>query len=494
MEQKTAVSFGHYVVVIRRQWKTILVLSVIGVLVGFAYLQLSPVRVTASTLVNVNVIVADPFSPIKAGSALLDASTETQLVTSYAVAKAAEAAFPQGDDVKTLREGIAVTTSANATTLKIAYTSSSPQLARSGADAIANAYIGYRQNQAQTKKLKLQSQLNEQLASLTKGLTETSLTQESALISQIGSVRSQLNTLSLIDTDGGTVLTPASENPVILKPQASIVLATGLLGGLAMGLVVAFIINVLDRRVRDWYDIRGAGAGPVLAKLVSPTASIPATGIDLDSFRVVRELLLANVRQQIRVLTVIDKSHSSPSDVAANLAVSLAQSGTHVCLVVMGISDENMNLVTKGLQLSNSKPPHSTGKSPVFESLRVKTLTVLRPEQNTSGAVADDFVTELVRAEIIGQRSGGVLVLSLPPDAPHASRLAAGRLSDAVLLVAECMKTRIDELAMTAAEMSDIRTHLAGTVLTTPERVVADQEDQKKISRRQQRESVHQHT
>ena len=166
MDDKSSVGLGHYAVVMRRQWKIIIMLTILGVIAAVGYISLTPVNVTASTLVNLNVIVSDPFSPAKAGSALLDATTETQLATSYEVAKAAAATLRNGDTVEALRGGVAVATAANATTMKISYTSTSQDLAQSGADAIANAYIDYRQAQATAKKEKLQNQLSDQLTEL----------------------------------------------------------------------------------------------------------------------------------------------------------------------------------------------------------------------------------------------------------------------------------------------------------------------------------------
>ncbi|MCQ9163651.1 hypothetical protein [Arthrobacter sp. STN4] len=488
MDQKSSVGLDHYWVVIRRQWKTIVALTTIGILAAVGYLSLAPAQVTATTLLNVNVIVSDPFNPSKASSALLDATTETQLATSHAIAKAAAAAMPHGDGVDALRSGVAVTTDANATTLKITYTSSTPQLARSGADAIATAYLNYRHTQALTKQRKLQGQLEGQLAALDKRLASATPSQAPSLLTQIGSVQSHLNVLSLIDTEGGTILNPAEENAVSYQPRPAIVVATGLFSGLALGLVIAFVFNVLDRRVRDWYDVRGAGAGPVLARLRNAEATIPASGADLDNFRVIRERLLADMGQCMRVLTVIDEAPSLPSDVAANLAVAFAQSGTPVVLVLMGASGESMAPLVGGLQLAVLK---SDCNGLTLRSERLKSLTVLRPDAPKEDFGADDFVTELVRSEIIGQAPGTLVLLALPPHAPHASRLAAARLSDAVLLVAECHRTKIDELARDASEMAELQSTVVGTVLVPTGRNAVESRGQKKAGRlHHEKESV----
>ena len=463
MENKSSVGFGHYFVVMRRQWLPIVAMTLLGALLAVGYLLTTPVRATVSTLVNVNLIVSDPFSPSKASSALMDSATETQLASSYEVAKAAAAALPAGSDsLQALRDGAVISTDPNATILRVTYTAASPALARSGADAIAHAYLDYRQNQADAKKLKLQKQLDGQLGALNTQLAAATGPQASALLTQIGSVQSHMNALSLIDTTGGTVLNPAAQNPVDFKPGVPLVVATGLLAGLALGLVLAFVINRLDRRVRDSYDVHVAGAGPVLAKLHGTVAHVPATGADQDSFRVVRERLLADVERPTRVLAVVDNTVGPPSDVAVNLAVAFAQSGTDVSLILMGASGDHLALLTDGLELA---PVDLDPSTVISLSASIPNLTVLQPVPTAEGAGADDLVTELVHSAVREPRSGELVILALPPNAPHASRLAVGRLSDTVLLVSESQRTRIDGLAAGASEAAVVHATLAGTVL-----------------------------
>ncbi len=480
MDENSSVGLGHYAVVLRRQWKTIALVTVLGISGAALYLGMAPTSVTASTVVNLNVITTDPFNPAKASSALLDASTEQQLASSYVVAQSAAASLAHGDSVAALRAGVNVTTLANGTTMAISYTSMTAPSARAGADALANSYLAYRQGQAEERKSKLQGQLQQQLTGLQKALPGAGGSAPS-ILTQIGSVQSQLNQLSLIDTSGGSVLNPAAQNEVIYHPQPLTVMLTGSLAAFVLGLVLAFAVNILDRRVRDWYDVRGAGAGPLLARFSASRTTMPAAGADLDQFRVVRERLLASSNDGLRTLTVIDETHyAQPSDVAANLAVVLAEAGTRVELIMMGASDEQMRVLTAGLQL-DGRAAGAEGR--MFRSALVQSLSVFQPQGGRTIFDADHFLTEAVRRELMARESGQIVVLALPPAAPHASRLAAGRLSDSVLLVGECLRTRIDALALNAAEMSDIEAQLAGTVLVPSGRRIIDPEGSTKEGR-----------
>ncbi|MGO4435538.1 hypothetical protein AB4Y88_20335, partial [Paenarthrobacter sp. RAF9] len=59
-----------------------------------------------------------------------------------------------------------------------------------------------------------------------------------------------------------------------------------------------------------------------------------------------------------------------------------------------------------------------------------------------------------------------------------------------VLLVGECLRTRIDALALNAAEMSDIEAQLAGTVLVPSGRRILDPEASAKEGRHREVKSL----
>ncbi|MBW4094367.1 MAG: CpsD/CapB family tyrosine-protein kinase [Acidobacteria bacterium] len=465
MDENSAVGIGHYGAVLKRQWKIVAVVTVLALLAAAAYLFVTKTTATATTVVNLSVITTDPFNPGKSNSALLDSATEKQVATSYAVATAAAQTLHTGDGVNELRKGLSVAALATGTTMSLDYTSTTVEKARSGADALATAYLAYRQAQAESRKTKLQAQLQEQMVTLQASLGNAKGAADSSVLTQIGSVQSQLNQLALVDTSGGSILNPATENAVVLSPNPPLVMVTGLLAGLVLGLVLAFLVNILDRRVRDWYDVRGAGAGPLLASLLATRPTLPATGNDLDQFRVLRERLLASSRHHLGVLTVIDETRRPQgSDVAANLAVALAETGAPVQMILMQAQEEQIALLSESLALQ-SVPGTSDGLQ--FSSAKNLSLTVFQPDQDKSSFAVDEFVTESVRHRLATKGSGDIIILAVPPSAPHASRLAAARLSDSVLLVGEMFRTKIDVLALNAAEIKHVAAHLTGTVLVS---------------------------
>ncbi|MGF9660205.1 hypothetical protein AAIH18_22500, partial [Pantoea agglomerans] len=69
--------FDHYVFVLKRQWRILVVATVLGAIASAGYLLLAPQTVTATTTLNLNVITTEPFSAQRAASGLLDDATET---------------------------------------------------------------------------------------------------------------------------------------------------------------------------------------------------------------------------------------------------------------------------------------------------------------------------------------------------------------------------------------------------------------------------------
>lgn len=460
MNEIGSVGIGHYGAVLKRQWKTVVALTLLGLLAVTIFLLIAPPRITASTLVNVNVIVADPFNPSRPASGLLDASTEDQLASSYVVAKEAEQTLNSGDTAAELRDGTSVTVGANATTVRVSYTADSAQRAREGANAIANSYLLYRQSQADARKTRMLDQLAQQLASLKEALGDGT-SDGAGLGTRISDVEFQISQLTAVDTTGGEVITPAGENPVL--DQRGLILASGPLVGLLLGIILAFIFNALGRLVRDDYDVERAGAGPVLVHLSGLKPVFPARDENMDEFRMLRERLLAP-GYPLSALTVIDEIQSEDtSDVAANLAMVLAQAGKDVELVVMGASEEYMGLLSRGLQLSATRSATGTN---VFGSGCVPGLRVVQPLAGAVDRGADVYLTTAVRQRVLDRPADTLVILGLPTHAPHASRLAASRLADAALLVVESGRTPIKELSWSVKQVHDVGAQVVGTVIT----------------------------
>lgn len=490
-EESPSLALGHYVAVLRRRWRVVLVVFILGIAAAVAYLQLVQRQATATTTVNISVISTAPFDATRSDADLLDSATEQQIASSSAVATVASESL---DDVtaRELRSGLEVTLMTDATVMRISYTAGSPEQARAGADAIADAYLTYRTDRAEERKQGNIDNLTERLDELRGDLRTanrrldraspgtsqyTQAESDRQLISiEVDGIVTQISQIQQIDTESGTVLTAAADNPVTYEPRRGLILATGGLGGLAFGLVAAFVVNTLDRRVRDQNDVEGAGGGQILSRLTSRSATIPATGGDLDALRVARERLLAAAGTR-RVVALIDGTRGpAASDVPVNFAAVLTETSSRVEAILPECPSEYVSELERVLELKSLRDDE---RGETLGARRLTGLDVYLPHPDD--AAIDDDTTGVVRSVVGAQRNPDQFtVIALPPSASAANRLAAARIADAVVMVIEEQATRIDDIAQVVAEAREVGSRVVGVIVVPSGRATdfgADAED-----------------
>jgi len=158
----------------------------------------------------------------------------------------------------------------------------------------------------------------------------------------VASLKSELsgqmkgNNVRVIDT----ALVP--EWPI--KPKKSVNLALGLLGGLTLGLIVAFIVETLDQSVRSQEDIEVKLGQPFLGvvpqtlvkdgKIFEPLTA-KTLSLTSEAFRNLRTMVdFAGVGGKAKaVLVTSSVQGEGKTYVASNLAVTFAQLGESVLLI-----------------------------------------------------------------------------------------------------------------------------------------------------------------
>jgi non-specific protein-tyrosine kinase len=277
---------------------------------------------------------------------------------------------------------------------------------------------------------------------------------------ELDSLSTQINAFLGLDTTGGVVLTPAAENPTIVSPSKALVIGTGLALGLLAGVLGAFLVNALRRRVRDDYDVRRAGGGEVLGEITSRRSSVPAGGADLDTIRTVRELLFATMPADSPVVAVADisKGQTLP-DVAVNLAHSVAETGRSVDLVVADASQDTLDTIIGALELAPEQG--SAGARRFCGEVAGGRLSLIAPSAGTVG----------LNGASAGSHTPGssMTVIAVPQNAAHSSLLAAGRLGHTVVLVAS-KGTSQDKVKETTHDLAVVGATVSGTVLVSRRR------------------------
>ncbi len=481
----SSLEMGRYATVLRRRWRTVAIFGVLGLLLAGGYLAAKPRMANASALVNINVISAEPFNNTRNPSGLIDQQTEVQTARSSAVVTRTAVALGNGVTKRQVRQNLQVVLLANATVLRITYNAPTVRQAIDGADEAARQFLTYRGELAAQKLTTITDQLTERRDLLRNDLlrvngdlskarsgSNAAIQAESdrqLLNLELDSLVGQINSINGIDTTGGTVLTSARDAGAFVTPRRGTMLAIGLLGGILVGLVAAFVRNATDRRLFDGADIRAAGGSDVLARVRAREETLPAHADDLDAIRSVWERLLTTLPAKDPVLAVADVSSTTlPSELPLNLALALCETGARVQVVLLEHPSSTVSQVAGHLGLRRSG---SLGDIAHFESSGHPGLVVSVVGRQGSESDTADQIKVLLRSP---ERDVDMTVLAVAPTASRSARLAAARLAHSVVVVVTERSTRSGTVRELSAELRAVGTEVAGTVVLPKGRRLAD--------------------
>jgi hypothetical protein len=241
---------------IRRRWVLVAAGALIGALSGGGYLALGQ-PVTATT--DVDVSAAPLVSSSGGGNPTFDAGTDIELASSFPVASAAAAALGAGVDPAQLRRNVEVTAVDGTPIVHIAYTDESPAVARERADALARAYLGFRDDAV-----------------------------------------SGLGTDPTASGARSRILTSAVDNPVTTATTPAAAIASGVVAGGVLGAVLAIVLAVVRRRRSSRADIVRR-VGPVLSD-----AESVRFGDGEALARLARERILLRAQSTLGTVAIID--------------------------------------------------------------------------------------------------------------------------------------------------------------------------------------------
>ncbi len=250
---------------------------------------------------------------------------------------------------------MSVAVPANSSVLQISCQAKTAAQASVCANAFASAYI---QNRNASSAATIDSErktVRGELTGLEKNTTRLTLqigslplnspqraSAKSQLQSDTGQLKSLANQAAALSAQaaansGGSIITKATPPTTPSSPKKKIILPSGLLAGLLIGLIIAFVWDKQDDRVRGARNLGNAGA-PVLLSLsakdlgAQPLAS-PRSRAGLDFSDVARSAARALDQDHHLLLVAGASSGQSSSVTAVNLAVALARIHSAVILV-----------------------------------------------------------------------------------------------------------------------------------------------------------------
>jgi succinoglycan biosynthesis transport protein ExoP len=232
-----------------------------------------------------------------------------------------------------------VSPSPNADLLFFSVRNTTPSLAVQLATSYGRQFTIYRReldtSAAATSLAQLQQKLKELRAADRTGTDEYSSLQKSAQQLQLYENLQTSNTYLIRTPSGAAKISPRPSHDAIL----------GLLGGLLLGLCLAFVAEAVDRRVRDTDELESTLALPLLGRVPEPAREFRRgdalamlanpSSPDAEAYRVVRmnfQFLNADARAKL-IMVTSSVAREGKSTTVASLAIALARSGHRVALV-----------------------------------------------------------------------------------------------------------------------------------------------------------------
>jgi capsular polysaccharide biosynthesis protein len=489
---------ADYLGVLRRRWWIAAVLVIVGVGVSLAYLKLAPKSYEASVLIQVNGLPNNANAVGGRTDGNVDMDNEAQIAQSVTVAALAARQFPAGVSPPDLAKVISVSVPANSTFLQIKCDEPTPFRAAQCANAFGRAYLTNRRSTVVngiSSELSNDTQriavLDTRIARLKNQLGNLPPNSEAHIRAQLNLTAAQqlLNSttadstklvpfvanLSLPNnTTVGLIATPATAPTSPASPRALLLLPSGVLAGLLLGLLAAFFTDFRDRRIHAARDVERFLDLPVLVNMssgksrVEPTLALPRSRAG-QAFTELGQYVAASLGEGSHVVFVAGTSVGPGCSVlAANLAATLARTRSEVVLVcadphgtvtpqLLGVSDG------RGLAevLSGSATASDVARRPPDEAR----LRVITPGIDTSGVLV--HLQYEASRRLLGElcRDARYVIVEVQSVGEDSDAFALAEFADAAIMAIETSLTTRSGAADCLLRLDRLRTSVLGAVV-----------------------------
>jgi succinoglycan biosynthesis transport protein ExoP len=510
------VELRDYLMVFRRQWWLIVLLALVGASVATAWtLQRTPIyRGTSSVLVQP--VTINRFEGTQRLDQQVNMSNEKAVATSSAVAVIAGKLLNSPASADELLKHVTVDVPTNSQVLGIHYSDPVPTTAQKGANSFAKAYISYRKagiaRQVDASKSTLQKQISALSAQAVKFdpiITSPDATptdrsnaaaQKNTLQQRISNLSEQVAQLEQLDPTPGQLIQAADLPTAPVSPKKKVDVGLGLFVGLFLGIVAGFVRDRTDGRLRGREDLAERLDRPVLASI--PTLSRwkrrsgklgwtrrgrsslvtldQPTSPSAEAYRTLRTRMarLASQLDINSIMVVSGNVGEGKSTTAANLAVTLAESGRDVLLVSADLRRPRLHdffslpnrsgladLLADG-RVAKSKPPGGKSKQIAAElwSVAPHLWVILSgpPPTHPSTLMDSDAMREFLKEQ---RDVFDFIILDCPPALVVSDSLALAPLVDAVLIVADARSTDRVAVNQLGDQIEQVGGKIIGSVL-----------------------------
>ncbi len=495
-----SMELADYLGVLRRRWWIVVLLVVIGAGAGAAYAKVAPKTYSASVLIEVTALPnnANSVSGRTGGNVNMD--NEAQVATSTQVAAIAAKTLNDGVTAQSLSKDISVAVPPNTTFLQLKCGMSTAHQAAACADAVGQAYLTQRRTNAANGIAGEVNAQNQRITTLTSRVTvlKAKLASFKGRGKTTARVRVQLGLneaqtqLAAAESDNaklvpflqdlnapgntmvGQVVTPAARPTSPSSPRTLLVLPSGLLAGLLLGLLAAFVIDFRDRRIHSARDVERFLDLPVLVNLADGTARMqpalasPRTRIG-QSFTELGQYVAASLGEGSHVVFVAGTSAGAGCSVlAANLAATLARTRSRVVVVCadpQGTVTPQLTGVAEDRGLADLLAGTATVADVAQQASDEPELQVITPGRDAVGGLLNLQYEASRRLLSELRRDYRYVIVEVQSVGEDSTAFALAEFADAALMAVETMMTTRPGAADCLQRLDRLRTSVLGAIV-----------------------------
>ena len=495
---------SDYVSVLRRRWRTVAVWAAVGLVLAALYLEAGPKKYTSTVLVLVNALPNNANAVGGRTGGPVNMDNEGQAVQSAAVASIVKARIHSPLSVSDLARHIHVTVPPNSTYLQITCDASSALTAQQCANAAGKAYLynrratiekvlgtGIRALQAHAARLRAAVERFKTLLFTTRHKKGT-LPNSPVLVGdslQLTGAQTALTQIQLhIDTAlplydsmaapdstvAGSIATPAALPTAPSSPRKLLVIPSGLIAGLILGLALAFVRDRRDKRVHSARDAERASGLPALVNLTGkgqrPVTTLESPRSDAGrAFGELGQYVSAALGEGSHALAVTATSAGSGgSIVAANLAAALARTTDETVLIcgdLQGTRVPELLGIARGRGLSELL----AGAAEVSELLRQVAdrprLGLLAPgfEAERAASTMQHAKVQRIISELLDHVR--YVVIEVQSVGENSDTFSMAQFAEAAVVVVEAERSRPADIADCVRRLGLLGTRVLGTAV-----------------------------
>jgi capsular exopolysaccharide synthesis family protein len=459
--------------VLRERWWIVALCAIVSLLVAVVYVERQPKEYTATSALQ---FTANSLPSQVAGVPTNQSadpegekSTNLQLVTTTPVAALVVKALHLEITPAELLDQVSASNPRDDYIIDISATERDPKLAAQIANAFAQQYVIYSQQQNENQLIKGEQLINQRYAQLP--ATDT------VDRANLHALAQKLLLLKAVQTGNARVADTATTPSAPSSPKKKTTAAAALVVGVLLGIGLAFLLNMLDRRVKSWDEFKELYGFPELAS-IPQLPNNPRTAsereIALEPFRILQNglSLLAPDHQVKTVLVTSAVAGEGKTTVACGLARAAALSGRRVVLIEADLRHPSFTYQlpleegTPGLAsaLFYDEDPLGLLQSPIPGLDRLRVLPAGRIPRKATNLLRPAALMEVVAS--LSSQADLIVIDSAPLLPVVDTRALLGELSiDACLIVARAGKTKREEARRARSVLDQARSAGVGLVI-----------------------------